>query len=337
MTEPLHVTVVIPTFKRPDGLKRTIESVQAQVGLENHTVDLLIVDNDPAGSAEPVVSSLSETTFPVRYVHEPNPGVANARNTAVDHLQAPLMAFIDDDQTAPATWLANLLKAYQSTPAVVTFGPVITVLPDNQLTHEEYLKGFFERTGPEKSGWIDAFYGCGNSLFDMHQLADRRPLFDVAANEIGGEDDFLFSKLEAEGHQFGWAADAPANEHVPAHRATLKYALKRAFAYGQAPCTIASKKSPPDIPAIFFWTIVGMGQAVVYGLIAAGLWLVRHKRRAFWLDKAAQGLGKPFWFGPFELKFYGVSAPRSTSQSGACGQTPDRGDARTGNAIERAI
>jgi hypothetical protein len=34
---------------------------------------------------------------------------------------------------------------------------------------------------------------------------------------------------------------------------------------------------------------------------------VRHPppRRAFFLDKAARGLGKTLWFPPFMMKFYG--------------------------------
>jgi hypothetical protein len=54
---------------------------------------------------------------------------------------------------------------------------------------------------------------------------------------------------------------------------------------------------------------VGAGQAVVFSL--GGL-AARVSGRSDWariLDRAAQGLGKLLWFGPFKIGFYGADAP----------------------------
>ncbi len=308
MTHSIRVSVVIPTYRRPDGLARAIQSVLQQADIDDRSVELLVVDNDPDGSGQKALERFPDPRIPIRYIHEPSPGVANARNAAIANIRSQLVAFLDDDQSAPGHWLARLLSTYDACQAAVVFGPVVTELPDSSLKHEAYLKAFFARTGPDESGLIDDFFGCGNSLLDMAQMPQDGPLFDIKANETGGEDDFLFSRLQDSGRTFGWAADAEVFEHVPLNRATLSYTLRRTFAYGQAPTTICAMKSPPDIPGIVFWTLVGLGQTLVFGLMSAAMGVLRMDRRAFWYDKTAQGLGKMLWFGPFEQRFYGRHA-----------------------------
>ena len=303
-----RVSVVIPTIKRPDGLTRAIDSILLQEGVPEDDAEIVVVDNDPEGSAEQVVHRFNNSRFALRYVHEPSPGVANARNAAISAINSRLIAFLDDDESAPPTWLATLLNAHEQYNAAVTFGPVITALPADNLEHAEYLKAFFARKGPEESGVIDDFYGCGNSLFDMEQMPEGRPLFDTRANETGGEDDFLFHKLDDLGKRFAWAADASVFEHVPASRATLRYTLRRSFAYGQSPSTMCVSGDRFNLPGLLFWMAVGLGQGAVYGCVALAMMLVRAKRRAFWYDKTMQGIGKVLWFGPFEFKFYGLHA-----------------------------
>jgi len=49
-------------------------------------------------------------------------------------------------------------------------------------------------------------------------------------------------------------------------------------------------------------------QAAVFGLIAGFKWLTRAPDFAFTLDRAARGLGKTLWWGPFKIEFYSRSA-----------------------------
>ncbi len=306
MTEKtLKASIVIPTVRRPEGLANAIESVLKQDGVDFTELELLVLDNDPGMSAQTIVARYDNAQLPVRYKSEPNPGVANARNAALETVRGKLVVFLDDDQTAPGHWLANMLANHDAFNAAVTFGAVVTALPQDDLPHAEYLNRFFARFGPQKSGLIDHFYGCGNSMLDLAQMPTDRPLFDIKANETGGEDDFLFSRLETLGKTFSWAADAEVFEHVPMSRANLRYTLRRSFAYGQAPTTICANKSPPDIPGVVFWTAVGLGQTFVYGLVSLAMMIARARNRAIWYDRMVQGLGKIFWFGPFEQRFYG--------------------------------
>jgi cellulose synthase/poly-beta-1,6-N-acetylglucosamine synthase-like glycosyltransferase len=272
------------------------------------TVELVIVDNDPAGSALEAAEALAEkAAWPVRVVHMPEPGVANARNAGLAASNGALIAFLDDDEEAPATWLCELVGTMRFYDADAVFGPVRTRLPDHVTQHRDYYAEFFARSGPDESGHIDHYYGCGNSLIRRSALPSAQP-FDADRNMTGGEDDLLFAQMQAAGAAFAWSAEAWVHEDPLISRATLTYTLKRAFAYGQGPSAACASRQPANIPGILFWMAVGAAQAVVYGVAALCLWAVGAPRRARMLDKAARGLGKVFWGGPFKMGFYGSAA-----------------------------
>lgn len=303
---PALVTVVIPTFRRPYDLLRAMHSVFKQTYLDGAPAELIIVDNDPIGSSLRPANSFAEEapeTLKVTVLHCPDAGVANARNMAINAVTTSLVAFLDDDQSAPATWLAELMRTRADTAASVVFGPVDTALPEHVTEHRAHFQAFFSRTPDLPEGLIPTFFGCGNSLLDLQQLPARRPLFDARTNETGGEDDNLFSQVQRSKGRFAWASRARVWEHVPTSRAKLSYTIRRAVAYGQGPSRMAHEGS--DYTQLVFWMGVGAGQLTVFGAITCLAWAMRLPKRAVWLNRAAQGYGKLIWW-PRHL-FYGAS------------------------------
>lgn len=311
---PAQVSVIVPTMGRPASLDRAIRSVLAQTRRDG--VELIVVDNDPTGSAKTTVAACAEgAPFPVGYVAEPAPGVSNARNAGLAAAQGALIAFLDDDESAPERWLERLLAAQGEFQADVVFGPVDADLPPGARRHRAFLQRFFSRVGPEQSGPSPDYHGCGNCLIRRAALPDPVRPFAVARNRIGGEDDLLFGAMQALGARFAWAANAGVTEHVPDSRATLTYALRRGFAYGQGPSSACAAAGPQRWPMVAVWMAVGLGQAFAYGVLA--LWkAVRRVEVAATLDRAVQGLGKLLWFPPFKLVFYG-RAPTPSAMQGA--------------------
>lgn len=309
------ISVIVPTFNRPDSLKRAVRSLFAQ-SLAPSGFTLIIVDNTPHATASEAIAELRmdcPDTVTLITLHEPAPGIANARNAAMNALQSSLVAFLDDDQSAPGDWLENLLAAYKTTPAAVTFGPVQTVLPDQTMRHAAYFRDFFARAPDLKSGYIGQSFGCGNALLDTAQLPGRPPWFDAKMNEKGGEDDMLFVRIRRSGGRFAWAAKAGVFEHPPRERLTLNYTMKRAFSYGQAPLTLAWQAAPRRYSAIPLWMSIGAGKALWHGAHWLALSVIGHKRRAFQLDRAIRGLSKLVWW--IDVKFYGAAALRTAVQT----------------------
>ena len=303
-----QVAIVIPTMRRPAMLAEAARSALAQTAPAGG-FEVVIVDNDPEGSAIAIAAELKATSpVPVRYVHAPTPGVANARNAAVQATTAPFIAFLDDDEVAPEGWLAALLQAQANFDADAVFGPVRTRLPDAVQRHRAYFEAFFARSGPERAGEIDHAYGCGDSLVRRAALPDQTSPFAAFRNTIGGEDDYLFAQMKASGARFAWAPDAWVWEAPEPSRLTLDYTIRRAFAYGQGPSSAAFARGPRGWIAIPGWGLIGLAQMLTYGALAAVRILTGSQNIAEALDRAARGLGKILWFPPFKIGFYGQPA-----------------------------
>ncbi len=299
------VAIIVPTLRRPESLERALRSLFAQTGVGDRVSEIVVVDNDPSGSAKAGVEALQGLApWPLVYVHAPRPGVATARNAGLAATRATLIAFLDDDEAASPRWLVALLEAQETTGADAVFGPITGRAPEAKPWLKPYLERFFGREGPDDTGLIETPFGCGNSLMVRATVLPGAAPFDAAADQAGGEDDALFAALQARGGRFGWAADALVEEFAPAHRATLTYALARAFAYGQGPSQTAAASR--DWLAVLRWMVIGAGQTVVWGAGAALLALIRSPKRAELYDRTARGIGKLLWMKGFEPHFYGA-------------------------------
>ncbi len=304
------VSVVIPTFRRPDSLARAIESCVGQT--RQLSTELVVVDNCPDGSAREVVRAASVTApFPVRYVQEPRPGVAAARNAGVSAAHAPLVAFLDDDNEADRDWLAALVRAQKASRAGGVFGAVVAAAADAAQVDPLYLRPFTRlfrrRSGPARRAQLAAF-GTGNALFTKRALGPRP--FDPDLGLSGGEDSAFIKRLVAEGWPLWWAPEARVTELVPAERTTLRYTLKRRFSSGQV--RTATCVTPPAEPLkAATWMAIGAAQAAVYGALAVAASAVRSAAAPRFLCEAVGGAGKVLWMPPFRVRRYPTASERA--------------------------
>jgi len=306
-TKPaVRVSVIIPTFRRAEGLGRALASVTAQTWVAGYSVDIIVCDNSPEASARQQVIAFGLTSpITVTFVHEASPGVANARNSAVAACFADFIAFLDDDEEAPCDWLKALLATQTAFQADVVFGPVTARLNTPATSRfDAYFNTFFSRRGADRDERLACYHGCGNSLIRRAAMPAHEP-FSVVQNNMGGEDDQLFNGLLKQGAVMAWSASAPVIEDVPAYRATLGYTLRRAFAFGQGPSYTASLNGKPLICAA--WMVQGVIQTLLFGLWGSVLLAMGSGAAAAKLDKAARGLGKLLWFEPFKIGFYGTA------------------------------
>lgn len=313
----ISISIIIPTFQRPQDLIAAARSVFTQTMIEKTSCSLIIVDNDPAGSAAKAIEMLREEApqaLTFISAHEPRAGVANARNCAMTHVTTDLIAFLDDDQSAASDdWLEKLYTTHMHFKPTVTFGPLVTVLPKSVTKHQAYFKKFFGRDDPSPRGFIDHYHGGCNTLIDVAKLPKTRPLFDPSTNETGGEDDMLFVAIEDINGRFVWEPDAPVYERVPKRRAHLGYTLRRAIVYGQGPTFHALREKKYHMLA--FWMAVGALKMAWHGLRAGLGYLFRLDNRAEHLDKAVRGFAKIFFWRSYTM--YGAPALRDANSVGS--------------------
>lgn len=299
------VSVLIPTFRRPDAFLRAARSVLAQQNAP--TFELIAIDNAPDHSARDAFAQISsEAQISFRYAHEARPGVSHARNAALALAKGELIAWLDDDEEATPHWLASLVAARRETGAQSVFGPVHA-----RAAADTPNAGFFEslytREGPAEFGLCPDYFGIGNSLQPRTMFEDAP--FDVSANESGGEDDKLFASWAEAGATFAWAPQAMVIEHLGPERLNLAHGLKRAFAYGQGPSETAWTQR--KYATLARHMSIGALQAPACALASALVATTSPPRAMALADRAARGAGKVFWF--YTQRFYGERLVRNAA------------------------
>lgn len=298
------VSIIVPTFRRPDGLKTALNSLMEQ-SANGLAMEIIVADNDPKGSARNYVEKFAKTAqIKTHYLHVPEPGVSNARNAALKAAKGRYLAFLDDDQDAGENWLETLLELAIRYDAGLCFVPTHARIP-GQSRYDTYLVDFFSRFGPDlEEGIVDDFFGCGNSLLDTHVCRLPSPPFSLEMNETGGEDDLLFSEIQSQGVRFAWSNKAIAYEDIRPHRATPEYIKIRSFANGQGPSQ-ASADAGSKI-GIVKWMAVGVMQYMMYKPLAVLTKLLGRPSYIHYLAKSAEAAGKVMWFDGFTPKLYGA-------------------------------
>jgi GT2 family glycosyltransferase len=232
----IATVVCIPSFRRPQHLRLTLESLANQRTVRRFAV--VIVEND-ASSCEsvPVAAEfLQAGKFPGLCVVEPRQGNCHAINAAFETALATFPAatsflMIDDDEIASPDWLELMLRASETTTADVVGGPVVPDFDDEGkrgLRRHPAFCPAYDTTGP-----VPIIYGCGNCLIRRSvfaRLAD--PAFDLRFNFLGGGDTDFFVRCREAGMKFHWAAEAVITETVPRCRSNPRWIAMRGLRIG---------------------------------------------------------------------------------------------------------
>lgn len=304
----MKVLIAIPTFQRSGALLHVLKTLQDRL-VTRHKVSLLIVDNNPTSREELPVRAFAETSdIPVHYIHEPSPGVSNARNAAIAFADTQYLAFLDDDMEITANWLDEMIKTSRESGCGVIFGPIVARFEDVADPRNPYLAPYYSRTMEnQQTVEIKKPFGTGGCLIDLSQGERPEPCFDPNLNESGGEDDMFFSALSRSGVKFGWAKRALCFENVPNERITNTYIMRRNIGYGQAPTRMAATRGISGLIQIMRHMVIGAAQFGVYGSLYFAASLLKRPSSVRYLALTSRGFGKVFWGNRFQQKLYGAS------------------------------
>ena len=225
------MTVGILTFRRPDGLRESLPRLLEQVR-QVPGAELLVIDNDDVPSAQGIVAERAAAGDPVRYVHEPDPGIVSARNRALDEARGDVLVFIDDDELPSPAWLTTMLATHEKYGCAAVAGAVVAQFesePDPWITAGK----FFERKRYPTGTRVPAA-GTGNLLLDLRAVRAWGLRFDQAFRFTGGSDTAFTSELVARGGEIVFCDEASVVDVVPVERATRSWVLQRAFRNGNA-------------------------------------------------------------------------------------------------------
>ena len=312
------LVIAVLTYRRPEDIALTLPRLAGQADMRHAgpgqtgtgpapedapadlTADLqatvLVIDNDPQASARRIVEELAGTLAPglVRYVHEPKPGIAAARNRALSEAaSSALLVFIDDDEVPSERWLAQLVGLQRSTGAAAVVGPVIS---EYEHEPEPWIEAgmFFHRRRLATGTRLDVA-ATNNLLLDLQQVRARRLWFDERFGLSGGSDTLFTRRLVQRGGSMLWCDEAAVVDRVPSSRLTRSWVLRRALRSGNS-ATRVSLELATGTGARLAARVASLGSGSVRLLggsarLAAGLVSGSAGHQAKGMRTAARGLG----------------------------------------------
>src|SRR5690349_865515 len=122
---PIDASIVICTFNRSQGLKATLESMDA-LDTAGLNVEVIVVNNNSRDDTKAVFEAWTRRSrLPARYLFEAQQGLSFARNSGVCIAQGEVIAFTDDDVTVDPAWIRELVSAMRQTGAAAAGGKIL--------------------------------------------------------------------------------------------------------------------------------------------------------------------------------------------------------------------
>lgn len=226
----MSIAVLIPTFRRPQLLRKTLESLQVQTC---SAFEIVVSDNDAEKTEGLLAASAWASDFSLtdrlHLTVAAERGLSQNRNNglllAFEKLGSDAVAMIDDDSEAHPDWVANMREALRHD-AGLFGGPTIYRFPTGVPEHIRNVTVF--GVPYDATGFVRRLRSSNNCMV-TRAVYDRSGgrLFDPAFGTSGGEDTQLFFREKKIGTKAWWQSDAIVYEDVPLDRCTEQWIAER--------------------------------------------------------------------------------------------------------------
>jgi GT2 family glycosyltransferase len=215
-----ELSVVVCTLGR-SSVADTAASVRESADRAGRRVEVIVVWQD-AEQPDRLGADRVVEVYPV--------GLAHARNRGLTVAEAPLVAFVDDDELVDPGWVAGVLAGFEDGITAV-LGPV-EPLDDRGLAYCRYQRTQPQRfRGRSTPPW--RIGTGGNMAFRREALRDLGgfdPLFGIGAISRSAEDTEALLRVLRADHVIAWAPDAVV--YHPTKTASERLASRFPYAYG---------------------------------------------------------------------------------------------------------
>lgn len=215
----MDISVIICTHNRAGHIKPCLESVARAIQQAPKLVcEILVVDNASSDPTRITIESwqAANPNISLKYLHEKQKGLSNARNTGIRHVQGQLVIFTDDDCRMAENYILEAHYLDEIYPDLVLRGGSVYLgcpqdMPVSVIERSYPLSWSLAQKSDHTSNLGDALAGCNmmmrKSLIDKIGFFD--PLFGVGTLIPGGEDTDYIMRAYLQGYRI---------EYVPALR-----------------------------------------------------------------------------------------------------------------------
>ncbi|WP_251342959.1 glycosyltransferase [Haloplanus halophilus] len=237
------LTIVVPVYNDPEGVKRTLHSLDSQWVPD---ISVAVVDNGSSDETHRVVKNFapthidlccrSESTIQSSYA---------ARNTGIRHVDADVIAFLDADVTVADNYFDRALAHLERNDLDYLGCRVDLTIPDGQHTRTARYNA---HTGFPIQQYLDRHrYVPTCALFVRREVFADVGLFDPRL--ISGGDMEFGNRVDATEYDMGYCADAVASHPV---RTSLRSLYGKNVRVGRGHCQLQryypKRYGEPPIP-----------------------------------------------------------------------------------------
>lgn len=277
----MDLSVVIPTYNGAQRLPAVLEYLQAQVVPADWQWEIIIVDNNSQDETAAIAQQYQATwrsDVPLRYVFEPQQGLAFARQCGIDQANGTLVGFLDDDNWPAENWVAAAITFGREQPQVGAYGgktdaaferpPEISIQPISKFLALQNYGSEPYRLYPERQ-IVPA--GAGLVVRRSAWLACLpRTLVRISQ---GGDDYEISLRLAKNGWEIYYNPAMRIQHYIPATRLERDYLLQLTHRYGLCTCQLMMLEVPlwkqPFLLAKFS---LGTAKRIVKHVFANGFW-----------------------------------------------------------------
>lgn len=250
-----HVSVVIPTHRRPEALARCLRSLIAQ-DYPPDRLDIHVVHNRTEDDTEAVVRRLAaESPVPLRYTARNGRGPAPSRHFGGMEAKGEIIAFVDDDCEVSPGWISAAAAAFAGAPEV---GLVQGATLPNPAHRRRLLEKTVNVPGPSP------FFETCNIFYRVAAFRAVDGFTGPFADRFYGEDTDLGRRVLAAGWQYRFSHEAVVYHEVTAQ--PLGKWLMECWHLRNLPLLV--KRWPEMRGALFLhWFLTRQSAAFVLGLL----------------------------------------------------------------------
>ena len=220
-------SIIIPTYGRPDLLRRCLQSI-IDSPFPKGDFEVIVVDDGSPEPIEELFENFDDRTN-CCFLRQGNAGPATARNNGAEMAKGTYLVFIDDDCQLDEKYLVNLKGAFERSPNSVLTGSVINHLKDNIFSEaSQLLIDYLHVTLREVDG--NAGFLTSNNFALPKNLFNQIGGFDIRFSKAAAEDREIGLRLEHLGHPVIYSSDLVVRH---SHDLDFFRFFKQHFNYGR--------------------------------------------------------------------------------------------------------
>lgn len=291
----IDTVITVPTFRRPEQLLQTLQSLSAQLTDKNCAI--IVIENDASSEqgAKAIAPLFSENKFTGMVIVERQAGNCNAYNagwlTALRYFpNFQQLLVIDDDEIASPHWVDELCKTQVLFQSDFVGGPQVPVFSDTQsqswASHPVFAPPY------STTGKVPILYSSGNLLIMRHVLETMPfPFLEPMFNFTGGGDSDFIDRCHRKGFKTAWANDAKLYETIPARRLEADWIRSRAMRNGMI-STMVERRRRANEPYGNFINFSRSLAILAFSPIKAALKAIKSRSLNIGLNYIYVGLGR---------------------------------------------